>query len=305
MFPARALNEKVKNIKKYWQYYILLFPGLLYFIIFHYYPMYGLQIAFKDYMTTLGILGSPWVGFDHFERFFASYFFWTLFKNTVIISLYQLALFPAPIIFALALNEVNHLKFKKLVQSVTYAPHFISAVVLVGIILIFLDPATGMVNQFIKLLGAEPVAFMSSAGWFKTVFVLSGEWQNLGWGAIIYLAALSGINIELYDAAKVDGASRLQRIRHINIPGIMPTIVILLILTMGHFMTIGFEKILLMQNPLNMESSNVIQTYVYRIGLQEAQYSYAAAIGLFNNVINFIILVFFNRMARKTGTSLW
>jgi putative aldouronate transport system permease protein len=214
-------------------------------------------------------------------------------------------LFPISIIFALALNEATNQKFKKVVQTVTYAPHFISVVVMVGMILAFLDPKTGMINKLLTLFGLDPIAFMSEVSWFKTVFVLSTEWQQLGWGAIIYLAALAGINPELHEAAKVDGASRLQRIRHINIPGIMPTIIILLILNMGSFLSIGFEKILLMQNPLNMSSSDVIQTYVYRAGLLQAQYSFATAIGLFNNIINFILLVTFNQLARKSGNSLW
>lgn len=294
-----------KRIKKKWQLYLFLAPAVMYFLTFHYYPIYGLQIAFKDYVVSLGINGSPWIGFAHFKRFFDSYYFWTLLKNTMFLQLYQLALFPAAIMVALSVNEVKNLRFKKWVQTVTYAPHFISTVVMVGVILTFLSPTTGIVNFIIKWLGAEPIAFMANPGWFKTIYVFSGEWQNLGWGAIIYLAALAAVNPELHEAARVDGATRLQRIFHINIPSIMPTIIILFILNVGSLMTIGFEKIYLMQNSLNMDASDVIQTYVYRNGLLEGQYSFTAAIGLFNNVINFILLVGSNRLLRRTGSSLW
>lgn len=301
----RHNHPKLKRMLKYWQLYVLLAPALIYFLIFKYYPMYGVQIAFKNFVAAKGILGSDWVGFDHFIRFFDSYFFWDLIWNTLSINLYGLALFPVSILVALSLNELKSGSFKKIAQTITYAPHFISVVVFVGMIIAFLDPDTGIVNHFLQWLGLEPVNFMTSPAWFKTIFVFSGEWQNLGWGAIIYLAALAGIDPQLHEAAKVDGASRLQRIRHINIPGILPTIIILLILNMGNMMSIGFEKILLMQNPLNLESSQVIQTYVYEIGILSGQYSYSTAVGLFNSVVNFVILLFFNRLARRTGTSLW
>lgn len=310
--PARKIPKKPRTRRKTsrtfwrnWQLYVLLAPALIYFLVFKYYPMYGLQIAFKDYVPTQGIFGSEWVGFEHFLRFFDAYYFWNLITNTLAINLYQLALFPVSIIVALSLNELRNGRFKKIAQTVTYAPHFISVVVFVGMLIAFLDPVMGIVNHFIELLGFERVSFMTEPSWFKTIFVFSSEWQQLGWGAIIYLAALAGIDPQLHEAAKVDGASRLQRIWHINIPGILPTIVILLILNMGNFMTIGFEKILLMQNPLNLEASQVIQTYVYKAGILEGQYSYSTAVGLFNSVINFGILIFFNRLARKTGTSLW
>jgi putative aldouronate transport system permease protein len=294
-----------RNIRKYWQLYVFLVPALAYFIIFHYIPIYGAQIAFKNYSAVKGIWGSSWIGFDHFERFFNSYYFGLLLKNTLQINLYQLALFPVSIIVALSIHEVTKARFKRFVQLVTYAPHFISVVVISGMILVFLDPSSGIVNTLIKALGGEPISFITEPGWFKSIYVLSGEWQNLGWGAIIYLAALAGINPELHEAAQIDGASRWQRIFHINIPGIMPTIIILFILNLGSFMNVGFEKIYLLQNPLNMESSEVIQTHVYRSGLLQAQYSYTAAIGLFNNVINFAILLTFNRLARRSGNSLW
>lgn len=294
-----------KNIRKYWQLYLFLVPALSYFVIFHYIPIYGTQIAFKQYSAVRGIWGSAWVGFDHFERFFNSYYFWMLLKNTLQINLYQLVLFPVSIIVALSIHEVTKARFKRFVQLVTYAPHFISVVVISGMILVFLDPSSGIVNTIIKAFGGEPISFITEPGWFKSIFVLSGEWQNLGWGAIIYLAALAGINPELHEAAQIDGANRWHRIFHINIPGIMPTIIILFILNLGSFMNVGFEKIYLLQNPLNMESSEVIQTHVYRSGLLQAQYSYTAAIGLFNNLINFAILLTFNRLASRSGNSLW
>ncbi len=293
------------GVRKRWQLYIFLLPTLSYFILFQYVPMYGLQIAFKNYMASKGIWGSPWIGLDHLERFFNSYYFWRLLNNTLLINLYQLVLFPVSIMVALSLNELRSGRLKSTVQTITYAPHFISVVVMAGMIITFLDPNSGIVNSALRLLGQEPIHFMAEAGWFKSIYVLSGEWQNLGWGAIIYLAALAGIHPELHEAAKVDGASRFQRILYVNIPGIMPTVIIMLILNMGNMMTVGFEKIYLLQNNLNIEASDVIQTYVYRSGILQAQYSFSAAIGLFNNVINFIVLVIFNNLARRTGTSLW
>lgn len=296
-----------RNILRNWQLYIFVLPALAYFIIFHYIPMYGVQIAFKNFSPGLGIWGSDWVGFDHFTRFFNSYYFWDLIKNTLGISLYELIVgFPLPIILALALNEVKDGLYKRTVQTVTYAPHFISVVVMAGMIIAFLSPTTGLINHFIQLLGFDPIPFMTDPKWFKTVFVLSGVWQNTGWGTIIYLAALAGVDPQHHEAAIVDGASRFQRILYINIPTIIPTMTILLILNIGSFLAVGFEKILLLQNPLNIESSNVIATFVYQAGLLDAQYSFAAAVGLFNAVINAILLVTVNYIARKTSeTSLW
>ncbi|WP_409346064.1 ABC transporter permease [Paenibacillus sp. MBLB4367] len=296
-----------KSILKNWRLYVMLAPVIVYFIVFHYFPMYGVQLAFKDFIATKGITGSPWVGFKHFERFFDSYYFWRLIKNTLGIGLYELAIgFPVPIILALMINEVRHNFYKRLIQTVTYMPHFLSTVVLVGMIMIFLAPETGIVSLFIKLIGGEPINFITEPEWFKTIFVMSGVWQQMGWSSIIYLAALSGIDPQLHEAARVDGASRMQRIWHINIPGIMPTIVILLILKAGSILGVGFEKIFLMQNSLNMDSSDVISTFVYRSGIMEAQYSFATAVDLFNAVINFIMLVTVNFLARRAGgSSLW
>ncbi len=305
--PIRLKKKKNKKILQNWQLYIFILPALLYFIIFHYVPMYGIQIAFKDYIPSMGFLGSEWVGFKHFERFFNSYYFWDLLKNTLGISIYELIVgFPLPIILALLLNEAKDGLYKRTVQTVTYAPHFISVVVISGMIIAFLSPTTGIINHLIQFLGFEPISFMTDPKWFKTVYVLSGVWQSTGWGTIIYLAALSGVDPQQHEAAIVDGATRFQRILYINIPTLVPTMVILLIMNLGNIMALGFEKILLLQNPLNLESSNVIATFVYQAGLLEAQYSFAAAVGLFNAVINAMLLIAVNQLARKTSeTSLW
>ncbi|PGZ00720.1 sugar ABC transporter permease [Bacillus cereus] len=281
-------------------------PVIAYFIVFHYIPMYGVQIAFKDFIATLGIWDSPWVGMKHFERFFNSYYFWRLIKNTLIIGIYTLAVaFPIPIIIALMLNEVRNSKFKKFVQTIIYAPHFLSTVVVVGMLILFLKP-DGLINQIIILVGGKPIAFMSEPSWFKTLYVFSDVWQTMGWSSIIYLSALTAVDYSLHESAMIDGASRLQRIWHINIPTIMPTIIILFILNAGSVMSVGFEKVFLMQNTLNMSTSDVISTFVYRSGIEQAEYSFSAAIGLFNSIINFIMLVMVNFFAKKVNqTSLW
>ena len=297
-------EERKKKLIASRQLYVFILPAFLAFFIFSYIPMYGVMIAFKDYIPTLGVWGSPWVGFKHFQRFFDSYYFWDLLKNTIGISVYSLVVgFPLPIILALALNEIKDGPLKKFSQTVTYAPNFISTVVMVGMILAFLNPSTGIINHVVQFFGMEPIAFMENPRWFKTVYVLSGVWQGTGWGSVFYLAALAGVDTQLHEAAVVDGASRLQRIWHINLPTIRPTMVILLIMNVGSVMNLGYEKILLMQNPLNMESSNVIATFVYQQGLLEAQYSYAAAVGLFNSAINAILMISVNKIASKLGES--
>ncbi len=300
-------SSSMMRIWHNYELYLFLIPTIVYFILFHYVPMYGVQIAFKNFIAVKGINGSPWVGLDHFQRFFESYQFITVLKNTLGISLYELLVaFPAPIVLALLLNQTTNERFKKLVQTVTYAPHFISVVVVVGMLYLFLSPKHGLVNLMLLGLGIDPIYFMASAAWFKTIFIFSGIWQNLGWATIIYLAALSGVNPDLHEAAVVDGATKLQRIRHIDLPSIMPTIMILLILNIGSFMSVGFEKVYLMQNQLNVDSSEIIQTYVYKAGLLNAQFSYSAAIGFFNSVVNFILLLSVNRLAqRMKQASLW
>lgn len=304
---VRKKKSKLYKVLQNYELYLFLLPTMMYFILFHYVPMYGVQIAFKNFIAVKGVTGSPWVGFEHFQRFFESYQFITVLRNTLGINLFELAVaFPAPILLALMLNQVANERFKKIVQTVTYAPHFISVVVVVGMMYLFLSPKHGVINHALAGMGMEPTFFMAKPEWFKTIYVFSGIWQNLGWSAIIYLAALSGVNPDLHEAAVVDGASKLQRIRHIDLPAILPTIVILLILNVGHLMSVGFEKIYLMQNQLNIDASEIIQTYVYKAGLLNAQFSYSAAIGLFNSVVNFILLISVNQLARKTKqASLW
>jgi putative aldouronate transport system permease protein len=300
-------SRLLRSFRKNWDLYLLISPVIAYFLIFDYFPMYGVQIAFKNFMASKGIWGSPWIGFDHFERFFRSYYFDRLLRNTIEISLYSLLVgFPAPLILALMINEVRNKWFRRAVQTITYAPHFLSTVVVVGIVIMLLSTQKGIVNHVIEWTGGTKISFMTEPAWFKTIYVFSGVWQSVGWGSIIYLAALAGVDPQLHEAAIMDGASRLQRIYHINIPAIMPTIVILLILNMGHVMSVGFEKVYLMQNDLNMESSDVISTYVYRSGIIGAQYSFSAAIGLFNSIVNFILLIAVNFTARRLNeTSLW
>ncbi|MGO4936304.1 ABC transporter permease [Fundicoccus sp. Sow4_H7] len=304
---AKERKKKKNFVTQNWQLYIFLFPTLLYFVIFHYVPMYGILMAFKDYSPALGVWNSPWVGFMWFEDFFNSYYFTDLLKNTLGISIYQIIVgFPAPIILALLMNEVKDGLYKRGLQTITYAPHFISLVVMVGIVIAFLSPTSGLINNILGLFGVGPIPFMIQPKWFKTIYVLSGVWQSTGWGAIIYIAALSGVDPQLHEAAIMDGASRLQRIRHINIPAIVPIIVVMFILEMGGIMSVGFQKILLMQNELNMSSSDVISTFVYRTGLLDAQYSYSTAVGLFDSVINATLLLTVNQISKKvTEIGLW
>ncbi|WP_397376185.1 ABC transporter permease [Paenibacillus sp. sptzw28] len=308
MSPQIVKRKSVwKKMLLNWELYLFIAPAFFYFLIFCYGPMYGIQIAFKNFVPTKGIIGSSWTGIDHFIRFFNSYYFWDLLWNTLSISLYELAVgFPIPIIMALAFNEVKGGFFKKTVQTVTYAPHFISVVVMAGMIITFLSPSTGIIIHMIEWLGFNAPDLLSDPRWFKTMYVLSGVWQSAGWGTIIYLAALSGVDPQLHEAAIIDGASRFQRLRHINIPAIVPTMTILMILNMGGMLSVGFEKILLLQNPLNMNSSDVISTFVYRSGLLDAQYSFSTAVGLFNSVVNAILLVAVNQIVRRTSeNSLW
>jgi|SRR5690625_1250625 len=303
----RNRKRTFKNVLSSWELYVFLLPAIAYFILFEYAPMYGLQIAFKNYRAVDGIMGSEWIGFKHFMDFFSSYNFTMLIKNTLLINLYELVFaFPAPIILALSVHQLLNAKYKKFLQTVTYAPHFISTVVMAGMLYLFLSPSSGFVNNIIRFFGGDGIDFLGQAKWFKTVFVGSGIWQNTGWSAIIYLAALTSIDPELHEAAKIDGASKLRRVWHIDIPGILPVIMILLIMNVGNFMTLGFQKVLLLQNSLNISSSEVIQTYVYKQGLLRASYSYAAAVGLFNNIINFILLIGMNSLAKKLDQeSLW
>ncbi|MDI6617086.1 MAG: ABC transporter permease subunit [Clostridiales bacterium] len=304
-------DNKLKKIKKGLYksryLYIMIAPVVAYYIIFHYVPMYGAQIAFKDFNPFEGIWKSPWVGFKYFIQFFKSVYFWRLIRNTLGINIYGIIVdFPMPIILALMINEVRNRVFKKSVQTIVYLPHFISTVVLVGMLVSFLSPRSGFINGIIKDFGGQPIHFLSEPGWFKSIYVWSGVWQNAGWGSIIYLAALTGIDPSLYEAAIIDGSSRWQRLIYITIPSLIPTIIIMLILRMGGLLNVGFEKIMLMYNPVTYETADVISTYVYRRGILGAEYSFSTAVGLFNSVVNFIILVSFNALSRKISeTSLW
>ncbi|WP_309123194.1 ABC transporter permease subunit [Paenibacillus sp.] len=302
-FGARVLRDFKLNRTVY----LMLLPVVLYYLIFQYGPMYGLQIAFKDYIPAKGFAGSPWVGLKHFQEFFESYYFWRLLGNTMLLSFYSLIFFfPAGIVLALLLNEVANPKFKRAVQTITYMPHFISLVVIVGMMVDFLS-SNGLINNLlVSVFGIEPIPFMRTPGWFRTLFIGSELWQNLGWSSIIFLAAISNIDPALYEAARIDGANRFKQAVHITFPGILPTVTILLILFIGRFMTVGAEKILLMYNPVTYETADVIQTYVYRKGILQADFSYSAAIGLFNAAISFALLILANTIARRVGeTKLW
>ena len=307
---ARQLkpNKRLAGIMKNWELYLLLLPPLAYFIIFCYWPMYGVVLAFKNFRIADGIMGSPWVGLKHFQTFFKSIYFERVIKNTVGISAYSLiAGFPIPIILALMMNELRSKWFKKTVQTISYAPYFISQVVMVGMIIIFFSPFDdGLVNKVVQLFGHAPIPFMTDPRYFHSIYVWTGVWQSAGWGTVIYMAVLSNVDAQLIEAAIIDGANKLQRILYINIPCILPTVVLLFILSAGGIMSVGFEKIFLMQNALNMDASDVISSYVYRVGLQQIKYDFGTAIGLFNSVINLIILVIVNEIAKRVNeTSLW
>ena len=306
----RRAGSIMSNLRRNWGLLILLLPALIYALIFMYRPMAGILIAFKDYKSKLGILGSPWTsehGLKYFNMFFGTYNCWTVIWNTVIISLYTLiAGFPIPIVFALLLNTLRFGRYKKVVQTVTYAPHFVSTVVLVGIIRIVCAPSSGLVNLGLAALGFEKVMFLTSPEWFRHLFVWSGIWQNTGWDSIIYIAALSNVSPELHEAAIVDGATKFQRLCYVDFPSILPTAVILLILNTGKVMTVGFEKVYLLQTSLNLATSEVLSTYIYKIGMLSGQFSLSIAVGLFNSVVNLFMLILVNFIARHlSDTSLW
>lgn len=308
--PRHSKWRMIKaNFQRYWGLYLLLLPTLIYAAIFLYGPMYGLLIAFKDYNSKLGVTGSPWADpfYKYLQRFFTSYNCGKLIGNTLTISLYTLAAsFPIPILFALMLNQLPNGKFKKLVQTVSYAPHFISTVVLVSMLSVFLAPSSGIVNILITKLGGQAFYFMGSESAFKHVYVWSGIWQSMGWSSIIYVAALAGVSPDQHEAAIVDGANKIQRIWYVDIPAIMPTAVTMLILNTGNIMSIGFEKAFLMQNNLNTGASEIISTYVYKVGILNGQFSYSTAIGMFNAVICCVMVLLVNWISRKTTESgLW
>ena len=298
-----------KRISRNWGLYLLLLPALVLLILFAYKPMYGVVIAFKNYKNSLGILGSPWVDplFKNFQRFFNSYQCGATIRNTLRLSLYSLAVgFPIPIILALMINQITAMRFRRTFQTILYLPHFISTVVMVGLLLIWLSPSSGLVGAFYRLLGKEAPNVMTSASGFPSIYVWSDIWQHAGWDSIVFLAALSSIDPTLYEAATVDGATRWQKMRYIDLPLLMATACIMLILRAGNLMNVGFEKVFLMQNDLNMSTSEIIATYVYKMGLRNSQYAVSTAVNLFNNLINFGLLLLVNCITRKLGeTSLW
>lgn len=293
--------RKVRKIIKYnWQLWILLLPAVVYLILFSYQPMYGVQIAFRNYKIRDGIWGSKWVGMEYFKKFIAYPNFWLIMKNTLMLGLYGFATFPVSIILALLLDEVRNKKFKKVVQMISYMPHFLSTVVIVSMLSLFCDKDAGIFNSIIAAFGGERKDWMTVAGLFRHLYTWSGVWQGVGFGSIIYVAALAGISSELIEAARIDGANRLKIIWHVKLPGIMPTIILLLILSAGGILGVSFEKVFLMKNSLTLSVSQVINTYTYEIGIQGGQFSYSSAIGLFNTVINFTILNIVNFIAKKT-----
>lgn len=307
LVTVKSKSKKIwSRIWKSRQYYLLILPALVYVLIFCYGPMYGLQIAFKDYKVSLGMAASRWVGFRNFKDFFTGHYFWLLLRNTLVISLYTLVVgFPIPILLALVLNELGG-GFKRVTQTVLYAPHFISTVVLVGMISIMFSPSTGIVNTTLEALGLERIYFLGDPKYFRHIYVWSGVWQNMGWNAIIYIAALAGVDPCLHEAAEIDGASRLQRIWYINLPSILPTVIIMLILQLGSIASVGHEKVYLLQNDLNLEVAEVISTYIYKRGIYNTNYSFSTAVGLFNNVVNVTMLLIANKISSKFGeTSLF
>lgn len=303
----RNFQDLKKDLKKHKWLYVMLIIPVIFVVIWNYWPMYGVIIAFKDYSPAFGILGSPWVGLKHFERFFASYFFLEIIVNTLRLSLYSLLVsVPLPIILALLFNELNRKWFKSTAQTISYIPNFISVVVVIGMVQFFFSSQDGMINMLLNTFGFPSIDFLGSPKWFPHIYVWSGVWQGVGWGTLIYTAAMSGIFPDQYEAAYLDGASRLQCIRHITIPSIMPTIVISTILATGSILSVGFEKTFLLQNAANLASSEVLSTYTYKMGIINGEYSFSAAVGLFNNVINFIVLFIVNKLAQKTNeSSLW
>lgn len=282
--------------------YLMLLPGIIYFIIFKYIPMFGLAMAFQDYKPFVGFIESPWVGFKHFERFFTEPQFWMLFRNTAILALYNLIFFfPLPIILSLMLNEVRKEAYKRTIQTMVYVPHFVSWVVVVGIFYLLFTTEGGLVNELIFWLTGKKIAFLLAPEWFRFMIIIQSIWKEVGWGTIIFLAALAGVDPQLYEAARIDGANRWRQIWHITLPAIRSTIVILLILRLGNFLDSGFEQIFLMLTPTNREVGEVFDTYVYVKGLTQMQYSYSSAVGMFKSIVGLILVVGANWLAKKFG----
>lgn len=289
-------------MKKNWQLYLLLLPCVAYFIVFHYLAIYGVQIAFRDYKAVQGITGSAWVGLKHFDTFFHSYYFQRLMVNTLLLNVYGLLWgFPIPVILAIFLNRIRGRRFKRFTQTIIYVPNFISSVVLAGMLYLFLSPTNGIVNILIQAMGGKAIDFMSDPKWFRTIYISSGIWQGAGWGTILYLATLTGIDPELYEAAEIDGASIWQKIRYIDLPSLVPIVAMSFILSCGGLLGSNTDKTLLLQTAGNISTSDVIGVYVYKVGLGQAKYSYTAAIGLFTNIISFIMILGANTFSKKVS----
>ena len=301
-FPCRLARDLNKNKFRY----LIILPVIAYYFIFCYKPMYGAIIAFKDYSPALGIMESPWVGFKHFLAFFDSFYFWRILKNTIVMSLASLIFgFPAPILLALLINEVSNRPYKKFVQTVSYIPHFISLVVVCSMIKEF-TMDSGIINDFLSLFGFDRVTMLNEKQYFVPIYVISNIWQQIGWDSIIYLAALTGVSKELYEAAELDGAGKLKQVFYVTLPGILPTIITMLLLKIGNILNVGYEKVILLYNEATYETADVISSYVYRKGLQEFDWSFSTAVGLFNSVINFTLLIISNKISKKVSeTSLW
>lgn len=305
--PQHRDRSLPRHVRRYWQLWVMLTPAIAFVAVFAYVPMYGIQLAFREFDFSAGFTGGDWVGFTYFVQFFESPLFGTLMRNTVVISLATLVVgFVAPIGLAIVVNQVVNGTRKRFIQTATYLPHFISIVVIVGMLQVFLSPTSGLVAHFLAALGVNGVNLLGDPSAFVPVYVISEVWQHCGWNSIIYLAALASVDTQLYEAAKIDGANRFQIIRHVDLPALVPTMIVLLILNMGGVLNTGFEKVFLMQNPLNLPVSEVISTYVYKIGILSSQFSYSTAIGLFNTAVNFLFLVVTNQIAKRySSTSLW
>ena len=303
----RRSGQFMGALKEHWLIYVFLLPCIIYFIVFHYMPMYGIQIAFRDYKAVSGISGSEWVGLEHFKTFFSVFYFKRLMTNTLLLNVYALIFsFPVPVILALMLNRIRSKGLKKFTQTMIYVPYFISMVVLTGMLYIFLSPVGGIFNTVITALGRPPVSFMTQAGMFRSIYVISGIWQSAGWGTILYIAALTGVDQELYEAAEIDGASIWQKIYYIDLPSLIPIVTMVFILDCGRLLNSNTDKALLMQTPGNIPTSDIIGVYVYNVGIGSGQFSYTAAIGLFTNVINFILIFIANSISKRAAkTSLF
>jgi putative aldouronate transport system permease protein len=294
--------KRFLSIRSYWDLYLIMLPGLLYFVIYKYMPMWGIVIAFQDYSVFAGIRGSEWVGLAHFKEMFMDDEFYNIFRNTLLISIYKLVWgFPGPIVLAIMLNEVRHMMFKRSIQTLVYLPHFLSWIIIGGVLINVLSPSSGIVNKIITMFGFDPIFFMASPEWFRTIIVLSDIWKEVGWGAILYLAALAGIDPQLYEAAIMDGANKWKQLIHITLPSIMSVIVILFLLRLGHVLDVGFEQIFVLYNPLVYDVADVIETYVYRSGIQQANFSFTTAVGLFKAGVGLILVILANKGAKKLG----